>query len=42
LRRKGLSVWRDLPTSQFATPQKAVSDTFDALQPMLGLLQQVL
>jgi len=42
LRRKGLTVWRDLPPSQFRSPQSALAETFTALQPMLERLQQVL
>ena len=41
LRRKGLTVWRDLEPSHFTAPQAAISDLFDALQPMLKGLQQV-
>jgi uncharacterized protein (TIGR02453 family) len=41
LRRKGLAVWRDLPVSQFNAPQSALSDLFDAMQPMLQRLQRL-
>lgn len=41
LRRKGMAVWRDLNAAQFKAPQKAVSDLFEALQPMLQRLQQL-
>jgi len=40
LRRKSLTLWRDVPPPQFATPQTAMSETFTALHPMLTLLQQ--
>jgi len=42
LRRKGLTVWCDLPPSQFTSPQSALTDTFTALQPMLERLQRAL
>jgi len=42
LRRKGLTVWRDLPAAQFGKPQAAMADLSEALQPLLKGLQQAL
>ena len=41
LRRKGLTVWRDLPPEQFATPQAAMAELFKALRPLFKRMQQV-
>lgn len=41
LAAKGLTVWRDLPAARINAPQSAMSDLFDALQPLLNKLQQV-
>jgi len=40
LRRKSLTLWRDLPASQADAPQAALSKVFAALQPLFTLLHQ--
>lgn len=42
LRRKGLTLWRDLPGDTHNAPMATLNATFEALQPMLDRLQQVL
>jgi uncharacterized protein (TIGR02453 family) len=42
LRRKGLSLWRDLPAARFKKPQAAISEVFGDLRPMLQWVQQEL
>lgn len=42
LRRKSLAVWRDLTDDDSRDPRKAVSDMFDAAQPLFGLLYDIL
>jgi len=40
LRRKGMTVWRDLSEAQFNSPQAAMAELYEALQPLLKGLQQ--
>lgn len=41
LRRKGLTVWRDLPEPEWAAPQAALLSAFRRLHPLLTQLQTV-
>ncbi len=38
LRRKSITVWQDLPQASFSAPQAALSETYQALSPLLRLL----
>lgn len=40
LRRKSLTLWRDVPDARFGAPQAALSEVFTALAPMLALLDE--
>jgi hypothetical protein len=42
LGRKSLTLWRDVPPSQYDAPQAVLANTFAALRPMLDLLQRSL
>lgn len=42
LRRKSLVVWKDLSERDASDPERAVSDMYDAVQPLFGLLYDVL
>ena len=39
LRRKGLTVWKDVDPGDFATPLAAMTDSFNTLQPLFTRLQ---